>query len=346
MSSREYCVAVVGATGAVGREMIRTLDQRKFPISDIRMLASERSLGEQIEFAGEERSVEVLGTDSFRGVDFALFSAGSGVSKEYAPIAVEAGAVVIDNSSAFRMVDEIPLIVPEANGDILRSRLSEMPDGQGLLIANPNCAAIQLLVVLRPIQDAVGVKRVVMSTYQSCSGAGQAGMDELWNQTMAIFNQQELKKEKFPHQIAFNCIPHIDVFDEDGYTFEEKKIIEECRKVMGRADLPITVTSVRVPVFSSHSESVNIETEQPLSADAARELLSKSPGILVHDEVQQNKYPTGVEVGGTDSTYVGRIRQDQSVENGLNMWIVADNLRKGAALNAVQIAEVVVNARN
>lgn len=334
-------VAVVGATGAVGREMLETLETRGFPLAEIRALASSRSAGETLEFADQEITVEELTKDSFEGVDIALFSAGGDISREYGPIAAKAGAVVIDNSSAFRMDKDVPLVVPEVNAPALREALKARGD-KGLIIANPNCSTIQLVVALKPISDAVGLERVVVSTYQSVSGAGQKGMDELWEQTMGIFNQSEVAPKHFPHQIAFNCIPQIDVFTDNGYTKEEIKVILESRKIMGLPNLRITATAVRVPTFTCHGESVNIQTSKKLSAAAAKELLRSSPGVILYDEPGEKRYPLGAELAGTDATYVGRIREDESIENGLNMWIVADNLRKGAALNAVQIAEIVI----
>jgi aspartate-semialdehyde dehydrogenase len=338
--------AVAGATGAVGREMISVLCERGLPLEDIRLLASSRSAGSEIDVEGTPVVVEELKPDSFEGIDIALFSAGGSVSKEFAPHAVEAGSIVIDNSSAFRMADEIPLIVPEVNGGLLRKQLRDLPAGRGMIIANPNCSTIQLAVVLKPLLDAVGLKRVVVSTYQSVSGAGQKGLDELWDQSLAIFNQSDVEVKKFPHQIAFNCIPHIDDFEDNGYTKEEMKVVRESRKILGKADLRITATAVRVPVFYSHSESVNVETETPLSAEAARALLQGSPGVVVLDKPAERTYPLATAATGTDATFVGRIRQDESIENGLNFWVVADNIRKGAALNAVQIAEIVMNERD
>jgi aspartate-semialdehyde dehydrogenase len=341
MASREFSVAVVGASGVVGREMLLTLSERQFPIGSLKALASERSAGSELEFGEQAIRVEKLGPDSFSDVDIALFSAGAGVSKEYGPIAAAAGAIVIDNSSAWRMEEGIPLIVPEVNADVLRRALSDNGKGKGMIIANPNCSTIQLVVVLKPILEQAGIKRVVVSTYQAVSGAGQMGMDELWNQTLGLVSNKEIEVKKFAHQIGFNCLPHCDTFLENGYTKEEMKVVHESRKILGVRDLRVTCTAVRVPVFSCHSESVNVETERALSPEAARELLSSSPGIIVLDDPQENLYPLAAELAGTDASYVGRIRADESVEHGLNMWIVADNLRKGAALNAVQIAELV-----
>ena len=336
--------AVVGATGAVGREMIAVLTERGLANDELRLLASSRSAGTEVEVNGSSVTVEELTADSFEGIDIALFSAGGGVSKEFAPYAVKAGAVVIDNSSAWRMEPNIPLVVPEVNSDVLRSALRDAGEN-GVIIANPNCSTIQLAVVLKPLHDAAGLRRVVVSTYQSVSGAGQKGMDELWSQALAIFNQQEVQVEKFPHQIAFNCIPHIDEFQPGGYTKEELKVVNESRKILGIPDLRITATAVRVPVFYAHSESVNVETVRPLSADEARKVLERSPGVMVVDTPCERAYPLPTDVAGTDATYVGRIRNDDSVENGLNLWVVADNVRKGAALNAVQIAEIVMSER-
>jgi aspartate-semialdehyde dehydrogenase len=346
VQKEEFVVAVVGATGAVGREMIKVLEEREFPVLKLKPLASERSAGSAVEYAGRQIIVEKLTPESFQGVQFALFSAGGAISKEYCPIAAESGAVVIDNSSAWRMDPEVPLIVPEVNASVLRDHLGELSQEQGLIIANPNCSTIQMVVVLKPIADRAGLRRVVVSTYQSVSGAGKKGMDELFEQNLAFFNQKEIKVKHFPHQIAFSCIPQIDVFVDNGYTKEEIKMILETRKIMGLPELRITATTVRVPVFSCHSESVNVETEHALSADEARQLLMASPGVVVVDIPSECAYPINSKLVGTDATYVGRVRADESVDHGLNMWIVADNLRKGAALNAVQIAEVVVNERS
>ncbi len=343
-NAENLTVAVAGATGAVGREMLAVLAEREFPIGHLRALACGRSAGERVSCGEHEVSVEELNPESFAGVDIALFSAGSAISKEYGPIAAARGAVVIDNSSCFRMDEAVPLVVPEVNSDVVASEIAKRDDGEGFIIANPNCSTIQLVVVLNPIDKHAGLERVVVSTYQSVSGAGKKGMDELWDQTRGIFSQQTVEPKAFPHQIAFNCLPHIDVFEDDGYTKEETKVIKESRKILGLPELRITATAVRVPVFSCHSESVNIETRSKLSAQDARGLLMESPGIIVIDEPETGKYPLGCELAGTDATYVGRIREDASTANGLNMWIVADNLRKGAALNAVQIAEVVLDA--
>ncbi len=345
----QLTIAVVGATGAVGREMINTLVQRGLPVDSLVLLASERSAGVRLDITGDITvTVQALTEDSFAGVDIALFSAGAAVSREFGPAAVAAGAVVIDNSSAFRMEPEVPLVVPEVNADLLRQALRGGSNGSGragLMIANPNCSTIQLVVALQPLLEHAGLRRVVVSTYQSVSGAGQKGLDELWGQSLAIFNQQELLVSKFPHQIAYNCIPHIDLFTESGYTKEEVKVIQETRKIMGLPQLKITATAVRVPVFHCHSESVNVETERRLSPAEARDILRRSPGIIVVDDPGEQLYPMSIDVAGTDAVFVGRIRTDDSTENGLNLWVVADNLRKGAALNAVQIAEIVLAER-
>lgn len=345
MGQTSFRVAVVGATGAVGREMVAVLEQRNFPVSELVPLASERSAGSMIEFHGEEVVVQKLDEDSFDGIDIALFSAGGSISEKFGPIAERAGSVVIDNSSFFRMHENISLIVPEVNGAELRKKLSERKEGEGIIVSNPNCSTIQMVVVLKPLHEHAGLKRVVVSTYQSVSGAGQQGLDELWQQCLAIFNQKQIVNEKFPHQIAFNCLPHIDSFLDNGYTKEEMKLVKESQKILGIPTLPVTATAVRVPVFSCHSESVNIEFEKPLSPEQVREVLRESPGVVVLDDPKNNQYPLSITTAGTDATYVGRIRKDESIDNGINLWIVADNLRKGAALNAVQIAEIVLEER-
>ncbi len=336
MKKEKYNVAVVGATGAVGEQMREVLDERRFPVETLCLLASERSAGQFLEFQGRRSRVEVLTEDSFAGIDIALFSAGSGVSAKYAPLAVAAGAVVVDNTAYFRMEPDVPLIVPEVNASAISGYTARG------IIANPNCSTIQMVVALKPIHDAARIKRIVVSTYQSVSGAGRQAMEELSQQVTALFSGQEIEKKKFPHQIAFNCIPHIDVFMDDGYTKEEWKMIHETRKILGAPSLPITATTVRVPVFCSHSESVNIETERKLTAADVKALLRESPGIILSDEPQNNVYPMALDTTGTDATYVGRVREDPSVPNGINLWVVADNLRKGAALNAVQIAEILI----
>ncbi len=327
-------VAVVGATGAVGNEMLAILEERNFPLDQLRLLASERSVGQSLNFREQEFPVDVLSADSFEGIDLALFSAGGARSREYVPHAVETGAVVVDNTSAFRMDPEVPLVVPEVNPEALESHKG--------IIANPNCSTIQMVAALKPIQDAAGIRRVVVSTYQSVSGTGKKAMAELEQQIRDLLNFQEPTAEVYPHEIAFNCLPHIAAFQEDGYSEEEIKMINETRKILGIPDLPITATTVRVPVFHCHSESVNVETARPISADEARAVLSETPGIIVFDSPDRNLYPLARDVAGKDEVYVGRVREDASVENGLNMWVVADNLRKGAALNSIQIAEVLI----
>jgi aspartate-semialdehyde dehydrogenase len=305
-------------------------------VGELRLLASERSAGQFLPFKGKEIRVDVLAEDSFAGIDIALFSAGSGVSAKFATLAVRSGAVVVDNTAYFRMEPDIPLVVPEVNAkEIAHYR------NRGI-VANPNCSTIQMVVALKPIHDAARIKRIVVSTYQSVSGAGRKAMEELNQQVMALYNGRELEMEKFPHQIAFNCIPHIDSFVDGGYTKEEMKLINETRKILGEPSLRATATTVRVPVFCSHSESVNVETEKKLTAADARAILREAPGVIVADDPTNNVYPMAIDAIGNDATYVGRIREDDSVANGLNLWIVADNLRKGAALNAVQIAEILI----
>ena len=336
MKKEKYNVAIVGATGAVGEQMREVLDERQFPVGELRLLASERSVGQFLPFQSRQVPVEVLKADSFNGIDIGLFSAGGSVSTEFAPLAVAAGAVVVDNTSVFRMEPDIPLVVPEVNA---KEIVNYKTRG---IIANPNCSTIQLVVALKPLHDAARIKRVVVSTYQSVSGAGRKAMEELSQQVAALFNGKEIEKAKFPHQIAFNCIPHIDVFMEGGYTKEEWKMIEETRRILGEPNLAVTATTVRVPVFCSHSESVNVETYVKLSANEARRILREAPGVIVADEPENNVYPMAIDAAGKDATYVGRIREDRSVANGLNLWVVSDNLRKGAALNAVQIAEILI----
>jgi aspartate-semialdehyde dehydrogenase len=331
-----YNVAIVGATGAVGEQMREVLEERQFPVGELRLLASERSAGQFLPFETRQVRVDILSEDSFQGIDIGLFSAGGAVSARFAPVATSAGAVVVDNTSQFRMEPDVPLVVPEVNSKEI-ARYKERG-----IIANPNCSTIQLVVALKPLHDAARLKRVVVSTYQSVSGAGRRAMEELSEQVGALFNGKDPKKEKFPHQIAFNCIPHIDVFMEGGYTKEEWKMIHETRKILGEPGLPVTATTVRVPVFCGHSESVNVETMVKLSAGEARKILREAPGVVVEDDPENNVYPMAIEATGKDATYVGRIRDDDSVPNGLNLWIVADNLRKGAALNAVQIAEILI----
>lgn len=336
MKKEKYNVAVVGATGAVGEQMREILEERLFPVGELRLLASERSAGQLLGFRGRQIRVEVLAESSFKDIDLAFFSAGRSVSEEFAPLAVACGAVVVDNSPQFRMDADVPLVVPEVN-----SREIARYKSRGI-IANPNCSTIQMVVALKPIYDAARIRRVVVSSYQSVSGAGRRAMEELSQQAVALFNGNDLQKEKFPHQIAFNCIPHIDTFLETGYTKEEMKMIQETRKILGDDSLRITATAVRVPVFCGHSESVNIETEIKLTAKDVRAILREAPGILLCDDPEKNIYPMAIDAVGKDATLVGRVREDDSVPNGINLWIVADNLRKGAALNAVQIAEILI----
>jgi aspartate-semialdehyde dehydrogenase len=336
MKKETYNVAVVGATGAVGEQMREVLEERQFPVGELRLLASERSAGQYLPFQGRQLRVEALKEDSFSNIDIGLFSAGGAVSAKFAPLAVAAGAIVVDNTAFFRMEPDVPLVVPEVNAKEIAKYKARG------IIANPNCSTIQLVVALKPIHDAARLKRVVVSTYQSVSGAGRQAMDELSQQVTALFSGHEIRKQKFPHQIAFNCIPHIDVFMEGGYTKEEWKLIHETRKIFAEPNLPVTATTVRVPVFCSHSESVNVETEKKLSAQGAKDILRDAPGVLLVDEPENNLYPMAIDATGKDATYVGRIREDDSIANGLNLWVVADNLRKGAALNAVQIAEILI----
>jgi len=327
--SKTPVIAIAGATGLVGSEMLNVLEERKVPCAELKLLASKDPAGEVYKFHDQEVEVQTLGAESFEGVDIALFGTSAELSAIHVPAAVKAGAVCIDNSSYFRMKPEVPLVVPEVNIDAIRESDS--------IIANPNCSTIQLVPVLKAIHEAAGLQHVVVSTYQSVSGAGKVALDELWGQTLAVFNQQELPQEAFQHQIAFNCIPQIDVLMENGFTKEEYKIINESRKILGIPDLRITATAVRVPVFYSHAESVFVETERPLTPDALSEKLAQMSGVVVHTTPEE--YPMQLDVSGTDDIHVGRLRQDHSVTNGLSMWIVADNVRKGAALNAVQIAE-------
>jgi aspartate-semialdehyde dehydrogenase len=329
-------VAVVGATGNVGREMLNILAERQFPVKDVIPLASERSSGAEISF-GEDKVLKVRPLDKFdfKGVDIVLSSAGAKISADFAPKAAAAGAIIIDNTSFFRMDPDVPLVVPEVNPeDIALYRKKG-------IIANPNCSTIQMVVALKPLHDLAKIKRVVVSTYQSVSGAGKEGMDELFNQTRAVFTNGSLDHKKFTKQIAFNVIPHIDVFMEDGYTKEEWKMGVETRKILD-PDIPVTATCVRVPVFIGHSEAINVEFESEMSVEHARAVLKSAPGVTVIDHRADEGYVTPVESAGEDKVYVSRIRKDPTVPYGLNLWVVSDNLRKGAALNAVQIAEVLV----
>ncbi len=331
-----YKVAVVGATGAVGREMLTTLAERNFPVDEVVALASGRSAGGQISF-GEKKTLTVqdLAKYDFSTTDIALFSAGGDVSKEYAPKAGAAGCIVIDNSSAFRMDPDVPLVVPEVNPDALARY------GRKNIIANPNCSTAQLVVALKPLHDAFGIKRVVVSTYQSVSGAGKDGMDELFNQTRAVYVNDPITRENFTKQIAFNVIPHIDVFMDDGFTKEEWKMSVETKKILD-PDIDVVATCVRVPVFIGHSEAVFIETKKPIDEHSARAAMKDFPGLLIVDHRADEGYVSPIECAGEDAVYVSRIRKDPTVKNGLVFWCVSDNLRKGAALNAVQIAELLV----
>ena len=333
---KEYNVAVAGATGAVGNEMVDTLEHRKFPVKNLKLLASARSVGKTLTYKGEGIKIEELKEDSFKGVDIALFSPGGAVSLKFAPIAAASGCVVIDNTSAFRMDPEVPLVVPEVNEHAIA-----MYKNKGI-IANPNCSTIQMVVVLKPLHDAAKIKRVVVSTYQAVSGTGKKAIYELEQQVLAIYNNKKIENKVYPYQIAFNVLPHIDAFLENGYTKEEMKMVNETKKIMEDNSIQVTATTVRVPVFYGHSESVNVEFERDLSPDQARKVLKKAPGVKVVDDPSKNKYPLAILAAGKDDTFVGRIRRDESIPHGLNMWIVADNIRKGAALNAVQIAEVLI----
>jgi len=335
-TSRQYTVAVVGATGAVGETMLSVLAERNFPVGTLVALASERSAGERIAFGDRQVVVQDLARFDPSGVDFALFSAGGGISKEYAPKFAAKGAIVIDNSSAFRYDDDVPLVVSEVNPEAAQNP----PRG---IIANPNCSTMQLMVALAPIHRAVGIERINVATYQSVSGAGRSALEELGRQTAAILSFADPEPSRFPVQIAFNLIPQIDEFLDNGYTKEEMKLVWETRKILGDASIQVNPTAVRVPVFYGHSEAVHIETREPITPEAARALLEKAPGVVVVDERRAGGWPTPVtHASGTDPVYVGRIRQDISHPRGLNLWVVADNIRKGAALNAVQIAELLV----
>ncbi len=334
---KKYNVAVVGATGAVGNEMVKTLEERDFPVKKLKLLASARSIGVYLTYKGKEVPVEELTEDSFKGVDIGLFSAGGSISQKFAPIAAAAGCVVVDNTSAWRMDPDVPLVVPEVNAHAIADYTKKG------IIANPNCSTIQMVVVLKPLHDAARIKRVVVSTYQAVSGTGKKAIYELEQQVLSIYNNKKVEKKVYPHQIAFNILPHIDSFLENGYTKEEMKMVNETKKIMEDYSIQVTATTARVPVFYGHSESVNVEFEKDLSPDKARRLLKKAPGVKVVDNPALAKYPLAITAAGKDETFVGRIRRDESVPYGLNMWVVADNIRKGAALNAVQIAEVLID---
>lgn len=331
--SRTFNVAVVGATGMVGREAVELLEERGFPVGEMRLLASGRTAGSTATFAGRTLTVENLALADFAGVDVVFSAPGATVSKEFAPRAVAAGAVVIDKSSAYRMDPDVPLVVPEVNG------IASL--GHKGIISSPNCSTIPLVLCLGPLHRAFGLKRVIVSTYQAVSGAGRKGGDELVNQCIAKLGQRPLEIKAFPHQIAFNVVPQVEVFraEDGGYTTEETKIVFETRKILGLPDLKVTATAVRVPVLNGHSESVNVEFETPVTPEAARLVLAAAPGVIVVDNPLEGEYPMPLDATGRDEVLVGRVRRDPTVENGLNLWLSCDNIRKGAALNAVQIAE-------
>ncbi len=329
-----YQVAIMGATGAVGQEIMAVLEERKFPVERLHLFASERSAGSTYTVFGKETIVQRLSEGVFSGIDLVLGATDSALSKKFTPLAVKAGCVVIDNSSAFRMDSSVPLVVPEVNGHTVG-----LHNG---IIANPNCSTAQLVVALKPLHDVAKLRRVVVTTFQSVSGTGKEAMDELLEQTKAVLSFKEVKCHVYAQQIAFNCIVNWECNLQTGYTDEEMKIINETRKIMGDSTIQMTATTIRVPVFRSHGESVNIETERKLVVSEARAILSNAPGIVVFDDPARNLYPTPLDAVGQDNVYVGRIREDLSVKNGLNLWLVADNLRKGAALNAVQIAEALI----
>ena len=331
-----YTVAILGATGAVGKESLEILEERNFPLAALRLFASKRSAGEVMTCQGKEWTVEELSaSSSFAGVDFAFISATDAISKEYGPRLGAAGVVVIDDSGVFRMDSQVPLVVPEVNAAALRS----LPRG---IVSIPNCTTTPLVMALKPLHDAVGVKRVVVTTFQSVSGTGAAAMDELLDQTRALMAFHDVKAEVYPYQIAFNLLPHIGSFSESGECSEEVKIVRETRKILDAPNLRVTSTTVRVPALRCHSESINVELDKPLSPNDARAALAAMPGVLVYDDPLKKLYPMPLDATGKDDVYVGRIREDASVTNGLNLWVVSDNLRKGAALNAVQIAECLV----
>lgn len=330
---KKYNVVIVGASGAVGQELLKVLDERNFPVANLKLCATSRSAGRQIPFRGQNYTVEVTTKESFGGMDIALF-AGGAASKEFGPSAVEQGVVIIDNSSNYRMDPQVPLVVPEVNPEDVKWHKG--------IIANPNCSTIQMVVALKPIHDAAKIKRVVASTYQAVSGAGLEAIEELTVQTRAVLDQKDISPAVFPHQIAFNLIPHIDVFQDMDYTKEEWKMVKETQKILHDDSIAVTATTVRVPVYRSHSEALNIETEKKLTAAEARRLFESFPGIVVMDDPVDKVYPMPLFASNRDEVFVGRIREDNSIPNGLNIWVVADQIRKGAATNAVQIAELVV----
>jgi aspartate-semialdehyde dehydrogenase len=334
MSEKRFNVVIAGATGVVGNQMITCLKERNFPVKSIRFLASSRSAGQTLEYKGDEVVVEELTESSFKGSDIAIFSAGGGTSEKFAPFAAKDGCIVVDNSSAWRMDPDVPLVVPEVNPHAIAKYTNKG------IIANPNCSTIQMVVPLYPLHKTYGIKRIVVSTYQAVSGTGKKAVDELDYQTRAILNFKDFEKKVYPHTIAFNCLPHIDAFMENGYTKEEMKMVNETRKIMEDDTIGVTATTVRVPVFYGHSESINIETKSNISAIEVKSILEETSGVKVVDDPQNNIYPLAIEAAGQDWIFVGRIRDDESISNGINMWIVADNIRKGAATNAVQIAEI------
>ncbi|MDY6793525.1 MAG: aspartate-semialdehyde dehydrogenase [Thermodesulfobacteriota bacterium] len=334
MWEKKFNIAVAGATGAVGNQMISCLEERNFPVKSIKLLASSRSVGRKLRFRGDRWAVEELTKESFRGMDIALFSAGGTASQTFAPVAAKDGCIVVDNSSTWRMDPEVPLVVPEVNPQAIAGYTKKG------IIANPNCSTIQMVLPLNPIHKKYQIKRIVVSTYQAVSGTGKKAIDELFDQTRSMINFMDYDKKVYPHRIAFNCIPHIDVFLDNGYTKEEIKMVNETRKILADDNIGITATTVRVPVYFGHSESVNVETEKEISANEVRSLLENEPGLKVLDQPEENIYPLAIDAAGQDLTLVGRIRDDKSVQNGINIWIVADNIRKGAATNAVQIAEI------
>ncbi|MFH1002630.1 MAG: aspartate-semialdehyde dehydrogenase [Chloroflexota bacterium] len=331
---KAYKVAIVGATGLVGQEFIKVLEQRHFPMESVRLLASDRSAGKKLFVAHKEIEVQETAPESFQGIDIALFSAGADISRHFSPLAAQAGAVVVDNSAAFRMEPSVPLVVPEINPDDIRWHKG--------IIANPNCSTIQVVVAINPIHRVNPIRRLVASTYQAVSGTGSAAIEELTTQARQVLDGQSTVPHVYPHQIAFNVLPEIDVFLDNGYTKEEWKMVEETRKIMHAGDIAVSATCVRVPVFIGHSVAVNIELTHPMSPDEARQVLAQAPGVKILDDPTISLYPQAWSAASTDDVYVGRIRRDASHPNGLVMWVVADNLRKGAALNAVQIAEELI----
>jgi len=314
--------------------MLACLEERNFPVSDVRLLATAKSVGRKLRFKGAQIAVEELTESSFEGIDIGIFSAGGATSERFSPVAARSGCVVVDNSAAWRMDPAVPLVVPEVNPHAVAGYTNKG------IIANPNCSTIQMIVALAPIHRKVGIKRIVVSTYQAVSGTGKKAIDELQQQTEAIIKKESPQRKVYPHRIAFNCLPQIDVFLENGYTKEEMKMVNETRKILEDETIAVTATTVRVPVFYGHSESVNIETRKPITADEVRTLLKTAPGVIVADDPSRGVYPMPIDAVGKDETFVGRIRADESIANGINMWIVADNIRKGAATNAVQIAEI------